>query len=219
LADESARLDAAALARLELDGRSETIARRALVPLDASTLVVVLDGYFRIFRHAAYVRDVTLGLAAAGDVLSPAAAFGERSAESGAEALSDGRILFLEPAAWRARSSEDASLWLKLAGSIGRRVARMQKHLEEVSRSGAEARVAAALLELADDFGRDGPSGRSLDLPLSQADLARLAGTTRETCSSAVAGFARSGLVAGGRLRGLVLLDRPGLEKLAQSGL
>ncbi len=76
--------------------------------------------------------------------------------------------------------------------------------------------MAAALLEVAEE-GRDhaGRRGLRLDLPLSQEDLAGLAGTTRESCSSAVAGFARAGLVRGSRLRGLVLLDPGGLAELA----
>jgi CRP-like cAMP-binding protein len=214
------RLSSADLALLEPAGRSERIARRAIVPLDGPALVIVLDGYFRIFRNAAFVRDVTLGLASQGDILAPGAAFGDRCAETGAEALAEGgRVLFLSAEAWEARAASDAGLWLKMAGSVGRRVARMQQKLEEFNRSGVEARVAAALLELAGEFGTPVESGERIDLPLSQEDLARLAGTTRETCSSTVAAFTRRGLVRGRRLRGLVVLDRPGLERLRQAGL
>ncbi len=202
--------------RLCADGRVETIARRSVVPLDGATVVIVMDGYFRIFRHAAFVRDVTLGLAACGDVLAPGAAFGDRAAETGAEALCEGRVLLVGPDAWHRCAALEPELNLKLAASVGRRITRLQKKLEEFSRGGVEGRVASALLELALDYGTPVAGGIKLDVPLSQEDLARLAGTTRETCSSMVAEFARRGFVRGGRVRGMVVADSAGLAEIAR---
>jgi CRP-like cAMP-binding protein len=205
--------------RLAADGRVETVARRTVLPLDGPTVAIVIGGYFRIFRNAAFVRDVTLGLAGRGDVLAPGAAFGDRSAETGAEALCESHVLLLSAEAWNRRATAQPELNLKMAASVGRRVTRLQKKLEEFSRAGVEARVAATLLELAADHGTTGAGGIKLDLPLSQEDLARLAGTTRETCSSTVAEFARRGLVKGGRLKGMLVLDPAALSVLAQAGL
>ena len=205
--------------RLSEAGRVESVARRGIVPLDGATVVVVIGGYLRIFRNAAFVRDVTLGLAGRGDVLAPSVAFGDRPAETGAEALSESHVLLLSPDAWNAQAARRPELSLRMAASVGRRIARLQKKLEELSRSGVEARVAASLLELAEDYGMPAPGGIKLDVPLSQEDLGRLAGTTRESCSSAVAEFARRGLVRGGRLKGLLVLDAAGLGAIAESAL
>ncbi len=212
-------LDSGDIERLCADGRVEAVPRRHVLPLDGPTVAIVTGGYFRIFRNAAFVRDVTLALASRGDVLAPGAAFGDRSAETGAQALSEGHVLLLSAEAWTRHAEAEPALNLKLAASVGRRIARLYKKLEEFSRAGVEARVAATLLELADDYGTAAPGGVKLDVPLSQEDLARLAGTTRETCSSTVADFARRGLVKGGRLRGMLVLDLPALAVLAESGL
>lgn len=205
--------------RLSPDGRVEAIARRQIVPLDGAMLAIVMHGYFRIFRNAAFVRDVTLGLATGGDVLAPGVAFGVGAAETGAEALSAGHVLLLAPDAWERHAALDPGLNVRLAASVGRRISRLQKKLEQLSRAGVEARVATTLLELADDHGTQTPAGVRLDLPLSQEDLARLSGTTRETCSSIVADFARRDFVRGGRLRGLIVLDPAGLRALAVAAL
>ncbi len=212
-------LDPNDLDRLSMRGRVEAIARRTVVPLDGPTIVVVLDGYFRVFRSAAFVRDVTLGIAARGDVLAASAAFGERPAESGAEALGDGMILLLSAETWHAAAEAETELYLKMAYSVCRRTARVQAKVESLSRSTVEGRVAATLLELANDFGERGPGGEvRLDLPLSQEDLARLAATTRETCSSIVADFARRGMVRGSRLRGMVVVDPELFAATAREG-
>ncbi len=206
------------LDRLCAEGRVEAIARHRVVPLDGPTVVVVIGGFFRIFRNAAFVRDVTLGLAARGDVLAASAAFGDRGAETGAEALCDGHVLHLSPDAWGRCAAAQPDLSLKMAASIGKRIARLQKKLEEFSRAGVEGRVASALLELALDFGLPAAGDAlKLEVPLSQEDLARLAGTTRETCSSTIAEFGRRGLVRGRRLHGLLVLDVAALRTLAQS--
>ncbi len=204
------------LDRLCAEGRVESVVRGGVVPLDGATMVVVIGGFFRIYRNAAFVRDVTLGLAARGDVLAPSAAFGDRAAETGAQALSDGHVLYLAPDAWAERAAAQPDLNLKMAASIGKRISRLQKKVEEFSRTGVEGRVASTLLDLATDFGVPTGGTIKLEVPLSQEDLARLAGTTRETCSSTVAEFARRGFVRGGRLRGLLVLNIPALEALVQ---
>ncbi len=204
------------LERLAGEGRVARVARREVVPLGVSTVTVVLEGWFRVFRHAAFVRDVTLVLAGPGEVLAPGSLFGDRSAESGAQAVTAGRVLVLAPEALARRGAADPGLYARIARSLARRALRVQRKLEAFSRAGVEARVATALLELAEEGGSALPGGGlRLDLPLSQEDLAGLAGTTRESCSSAVAALARAGLVRGARLRGLVLLDPAGLADLA----
>jgi CRP-like cAMP-binding protein len=202
------------IARLAAEGRVEPVARGAIVPLDSPAIAIVTGAWFRVFRRAAFVRDVTLFLAKAGDVLAPGAVFGDRSAETGAQAIADAEVLFVPPDVFERHAAADPSLYIRVAANVGRRISRLQAKLEAFSRAGVEVRVAGALLEIADDFGVPVPTGTKIDLPLSQEDLAHLAGTSRESCSQAVAAFARSGLVVGGRLKGLVIADRPALEAL-----
>jgi CRP-like cAMP-binding protein len=202
------------IARLAAEGRVERVARGAIVPLDAPAMMIVAGAWFRVFRRAAFVRDVTLFLAKPGDILAPSALFGERSAESGAQAIADADLLLVPPEAFERVAAADPTLYMKVAANVGRRISRLQVKIEAFSRAGVEARVAGALLEIAGDFGVPVAGGTKIMLPLSQEDLAQLAGTSRESCSQAVAAFARSGYVVGGRLKGLVIADRVALERL-----
>jgi CRP/FNR family cyclic AMP-dependent transcriptional regulator len=202
------------IARLATEGRVEHVKRGEVVALDAPSVIIVVGAWFRVFRRAAFVRDVTLFLAKTGDILAPGAVFGDRSAESGAQAIADAEILLVPCETFERHAAADPTMYIKIAANVGRRVSRLQTKLEAFSRAGVEARVAGALLEIADDFGITVPSGTKIDLPLSQADLAHLAGTSRESCSQAVASFARGGFVVGGRLRGLIIADRSALEAL-----
>jgi CRP-like cAMP-binding protein len=208
------------IARLVPDGRVERVARRAVVPLDAPAVTIVAEGWFRVFRHAAFVRDVTLVLAGPGEVLAPGAVFGDRSAESGAEAITAGSLLVIAAATFERHGAAEPGLYVAVARSLARRATAIQRKLEAFSRATVETRVAGALLELAENGGVElAGGGVRLELPLSQDDLAALAGTTRESCSAAVAGLARRGLVRGSRLRGLVLSDPAALAGLASADL
>jgi len=178
----------------------------------------VSEGALRVFRNAAFVRDVTLFYARPGDVLAAGALFDERSAESGAEAVIASELVLLTREAFEGIAAGDARLYVDVAMNLGLRADRIQQKIEFLGRATVEARVAAALLELADLFGSPAPGGTRLDLPLSQEDLAELAGTTRESASGAVAAFARRGIVRGSRLKGLVVTDRPALEQLRTPG-
>jgi CRP/FNR family transcriptional regulator len=202
--------------RLARDGRIERVPRRAVVRLDAAAVTIVAEGWLRVFRDAAFVRDVTLVLAGPGEVLGPGTLFGDRSAESGAQALTDAALVSVTPDTVARQAEAAPALYLAFARSLARRALRVQRKLEAFSRATVEARVAGALLEIAEDAGIPLADGAiRLDLPLSQEDLAALAGTTRESCSTAVATLARSGVVRGRRLRGLVLVDPGRLAGLA----
>ena len=205
------------IARLAEAGRTERVERGKVVPLDGPTAAIVIDGCWRVFRNAAFARDVTLFLAKRGDVLAPGTLFGQRGGESGAQAIGASSIALLAADVFERIAGDDAALYLSLARNIAHRTAQVQAKLERFSRAPAEACVAAALLELCDDFGIPvAGGGHRLELPLSQTDLARLAGTTRETASTAMAAFARRGLVRG-RLNGLVIADAPGLTAAAET--
>jgi CRP-like cAMP-binding protein len=206
----------AQLEELANDGRVIATGVRERVALDAPTVTFALEGWFRIFRNAAFVRDVTLALAGAGDVLAPGAIFGDRSAENGAESLGPGRLLTLSRERLERFAADQPDFYVRVAEILARRALRVERRLEAFSRADVEARVAGALLEVAEDAGIALPGGAiRLDLPLSQEHLAGLAGTTRVSCSSAVADLARRGLVRGSRLRGLVLVDPGALAELA----
>jgi CRP-like cAMP-binding protein len=204
------------IARLSCDGRVERVARRTIVPLHRAVVTIVAEGWFRVFRNAAFVRDVTLALAGPGELLAPGAAFGDRSAESGAQAITGGAVLAVDAETLERYATATPGLYVAIARSLARRTLAVQRKLEAFSRATVEARVAGALLELAATAGTAlGEGAVRLDLPLAQDDLAALAGTTRESCSSAVAALARRGLVRGRRLRGLVVIDPAGLAALA----
>jgi CRP/FNR family transcriptional regulator, cyclic AMP receptor protein len=79
--------------------------------------------------------------------------------------------------------------------------------------SGAQ-RLAGVLLSLTKNFGTVTASGTELTVPLSQEELASLAGTSRATVTRAYTTWRRRGIIGTGQ-RSLVIRDERGLRQAA----
>jgi CRP/FNR family cyclic AMP-dependent transcriptional regulator len=76
-------------------------------------------------------------------------------------------------------------------------------------------RLAGLLIELAGQHGRPVDGGIHLAMPLSQEDLASLAGTSRATVTRALANWRERGFIRTGGQRRLLITDLPGLRQAA----
>ena len=78
----------------------------------------------------------------------------------------------------------------------------------------AKVRIAQLLVNLAEDYGIQTANGTHIPVPLSQSELASLAGDSRETVARVLWALRDEGLVATGYRR-ISVADMPGLRKLA----
>jgi CRP/FNR family transcriptional regulator, cyclic AMP receptor protein len=149
-------------------------------------------------------------------VVGPGEAFGELALVApGARrtatvlALQPGHTLVLTAAQFaplRARSPQVDGV---LVTMLAENVKRMSALVVEMTHRSVEQRVAGRLVELGDVFGAT--------IPMTQDDLAELAGTQRATANGVLRGFERRGLVALRRGR-ITVLDRPALARRAGRG-
>jgi len=105
----------------------------------------------------------------------------------------------------------------EMALMIGRRLRAAHDSVTSLAVDPVEARLAAALLRLAEREGTRGKEDVTLPFHLTRQSLADMTGTTVETTIRILSRWLRDGLLAdsGGRL---VLTDSPGLSALAEGG-
>jgi CRP/FNR family transcriptional regulator len=105
----------------------------------------------------------------------------------------------------------------EMALMIGRRLRAAHDSVKSLAVDPVEARLAAALLRLAEREGTRGKEGEGVTLPfhLTRQSLADMTGTTVETAIRILSRWLRDGLLVdnGGRL---VLMDGRGLSALAE---
>ncbi|MBW3633950.1 MAG: Crp/Fnr family transcriptional regulator [Chloroflexi bacterium] len=104
----------------------------------------------------------------------------------------------------------------QLTRSLAEQVFRTETWLARLGMISPTARLADLLVELSDEFGEPSETGRRIRFRLTQADLARMIGVSRETVSRTMVELGRAGWVAreSGRL---VVRDRDALKMQANS--
>lgn len=98
---------------------------------------------------------------------------------------------------------------------LGVRMAQLQERMRELTTQRAEQRIAHAVLRLAEQAGRRGTRGTTIEIPLRRKDLAEFAGTTLHTASRTVSAWEKAGLLAT-RGRHLVVHDLAAIRSLAE---
>jgi CRP-like cAMP-binding protein len=90
---------------------------------------------------------------------------------------------------------------VKLVISLGRRLRAANERLASQSFQTVQSRVAAVLGQLVDQARAEGADERDVRVVATQADLAKLAGSSRESASRFLAVLERAGVISQGRGR------------------
>jgi len=111
---------------------------------------------------------------------------------------SQGELLALPAGDVRALLERNPEITVKMVAALTRRLRATNERISRQSFQTVPSRVAGVLTQLVADESPDG-SKREVTIRMNQADLAQLAGTSRESVSRFLADLERSGVVRAGR--------------------
>jgi CRP/FNR family cyclic AMP-dependent transcriptional regulator len=174
---------------------------------------IVRDGSFRVTREHSDGRAITLATLGPGDIFGELAMLDGEVRSASVEALADGELLALPAGEVRALLARHPDITVKLIAALVRRLRTANERISRQSFQTVPSRVAGVLSQLvAEEASRAGEeSGQTEDeeagvtIRMNQADLAQLAGTSRESVSRFLADLERAGVVRPGRGRVTVL--------------
>lgn len=168
---------------------------------------IVRSGDLRVTREHPDGRAIALATLGPGDFFGELAMFDGGIRSASVETLSEVELLALPASDVRRVVSEHGDLAAKLIVAITRRLRETNERVARQSFQTVPSRVAGVLSQLiaeeAIPADREGVTVR-----MTQADLAQLAGTSRESVSRFLATLERAGVVAVGRGRVTVLEPR-----------
>lgn len=177
----------------------------------SDTCYVVRTGCVRAVRVHQGGRSITLAHFGPGDFFGELALFEDERRSATIEALEPSEAVALLGRDMRRLMAEHADITLKLAIALGRRLRETNERLSRQSFSSVQSRVATVLGQLVDQAREeDGPEVDVL-VVATQADVAQLAGSSRESASRFLAVLERAGVISQGRGR-LVVHDPAALE-------
>ena len=176
---------------------------------------LVKSGHVKIVRHARTGRDVVLELLGAGEMFGGVAVIERRPYPASAQATEPSAIVKIPQEAIVALADREPSIIREIALMIGRRLRGAHDSVRSLAADPVEARLAAALVRLAEREGSRTATGVALPFPLTRQSLADMTGTTVETAIRVVSRWLKDRIVVeeGGHL---VLRDVEALRALAE---
>ncbi|HEY7892667.1 MAG TPA: Crp/Fnr family transcriptional regulator [Solirubrobacteraceae bacterium] len=177
----------------------------------SDTCYVVRDGQARAVRDHAGGRTITLAQFGPGDIFGELAMFEDERRSATVETMEKTNVVALLGADMRRLMIEHPEISQRLVIALGRRLREMNERLARQSFQTVQSRVAVVLRELVEQARGAEPRGKDVLITTTQADLAQLAGSSRESASRFLAVLERAGIISQGRGR-LTVHDPDALE-------
>ncbi|HWW91522.1 MAG TPA: Crp/Fnr family transcriptional regulator [Solirubrobacteraceae bacterium] len=178
----------------------------------SDTCYIVREGHARAVRSHGDGRTITLATFGPGDIFGELAMFEDERRSATVEAIEPISVVALLGGDMRRLMIEHPEISTRLVIALGRRLREMNERLSRQSFQTVQSRVAVVLSELVAQELAEGADGRDVLVTATQADLAQLAGSSRESASRFLAVLERAGVISQGRGR-LVVHEPEALKK------
>jgi CRP/FNR family transcriptional regulator len=173
---------------------------------EGDTCFVVRSGAVKITREHGG-RTIALAELRAGDTFGELSMFGGEVRSATAQALEPTAAVALLAGDIRRLLAGNPEIALKMLETMANRVRATNQRLANQSFQTVAGRVAGVLLQLVDARQAEGAAERDVLVETTQADIAQLAGASRESASRFLATLEREGLVT--TQRGRVIVHDP----------
>jgi CRP/FNR family transcriptional regulator len=178
----------------------------------SDTCYIVRDGHARAIREHSGGRTITLATFGTGDIFGELAMFEDERRSATVEAIEPTSVVAVLGPDMRRLMGEHPQIAQRLVIALGRRLREMNERLARQSFQTVQSRVAVVLSELVAQEIADGKPPSEVLVTATQADLAQLAGSSRESASRFLAVLERAGVLSQGRGR-LTVHDPRALEQ------
>jgi CRP/FNR family transcriptional regulator len=168
---------------------------------DSDTCYVVQRGHARALREHADGRQITLATFGPGDIFGELAMFDDELRSATVEATDALEVIAILGGDMRRLMREHPDIAVKLVISLGRRLRAANERLARQSFQTVQSRVAVVLGQLVEQARAEGAGTGDVLVRTTQADLAKLAGSSRESASRFLAVLERAGVISQGRGR------------------
>jgi CRP/FNR family transcriptional regulator, cyclic AMP receptor protein len=164
-------------------------------------VVVLVKGRVKVSTTTAEGKEIVLAFRGPGDLLGELSAIDGQPRSASVEAIERVEALAVAAPDFRAFLVDHPELGLMLLEMLGRRLRDADRKRVEYGAHDTVGRVAARLLELAEEYGEEDPKGIRIGLPISQEELAGWTGASREAVSRALQTLRSAGWVVTERRR------------------
>ena len=175
---------------------------------------VIVDGKLKLGTSSGDGRENLLSILGPGEMFGELSLFDPGPRTSTATAVTDAKLLSLGQEKLIPWLATNPNVSLQLLARLAQRLRRTNEAVGDLVFSDVPGRVAKALIDLGERFGKQTDEGLFVHHDLTQEELAQLVGASRETVNKALADFAgRNWLKLDGRA--VLITD---FERLSKRG-
>ncbi|WP_354699464.1 Cyclic AMP receptor protein [Paraconexibacter sp. AEG42_29] len=167
----------------------------------SDTCYVVRSGHARAVREHTDGRAIALAHFGPGDIFGELAMFDDERRSATVETLDDVDAIAIAGQDMRRLLRDHPDIAVKLVIALGRRMREANERLTRQSFQTVQSRVAGVLGQLVEQARAEGAEDRDVLVTITQADIAQLAGSSRESASRFLAVLERANVVTQGRGR------------------
>jgi CRP-like cAMP-binding protein len=181
---------------------------------EGDQLYVIAEGKLKLGTSSGDGRENLLSILGPGEMFGELSLFDPGPRTSTATAVTDAKLLSLGQEKLLPWLAENPKVSLQLLARLAQRLRRTNEAVGDLVFSDVPGRVAKALIDLGERFGKKTDEGLFVHHDLTQEELAQLVGASRETVNKALADFAgRNWLKLDGRA--VLITD---FERLSKRG-
>jgi CRP-like cAMP-binding protein len=210
-------LDEAAAVSLRANMDSVKIAKGSILFAEGDEgdhLYVIVEGKLKLGTSSGDGRENLLSILGPGEMFGELSLFDPGPRTSTATAVTDAKLLSLGQEKLIPWLATNPNVSLQLLARLAQRLRRTNEAVGDLVFSDVPGRVAKALIDLGERFGKQTDEGLFVHHDLTQEELAQLVGASRETVNKALADFAgRNWLKLDGRA--VLITD---FERLSKRG-
>jgi CRP/FNR family transcriptional regulator len=178
----------------------------------SDTCYIVRSGHARAIREHPDGRSITLANFGPGDIFGELAMFDDERRSATVETFESTEVIAILGNDMRRLLRAHPDIAVKLISALGRRLRETNERLARQSFQTVQSRVASVLSQLVRAARAEGAGEGDVLITSTQAELAQLAGSSRESASRFLAVLERAGIITQGRGR-LVVHDPAALER------
>jgi len=167
----------------------------------SDTCYIVQAGHCRAIREHGDGRAITLAQFGPGDIFGELAMFDDETRSATIETMESVDLVALLAADMRRLMREHTDIAVKLVVSLGRRLREANERISRQSFQTVQSRVATVVAQLASSALDDGEPQGDVVVTATQAEIAQLAGSSRESASRFLAVLERADVITQGRGR------------------
>jgi CRP/FNR family transcriptional regulator len=179
---------------------------------ESNTCYIVRSGRARAVREHSDGRSITLAHFGPGDIFGELAMFDNEGRSATIETLEDTELTAILGSDMQRLMREHPDIAVHLLAALAGRLRETNERLTRQSFQTVQSRVAAVLAEMVESGRSARADGDGILIVSTQAELAQLAGSSRESASRFLAVLERAGIISQGRGK-LVVHDPDALER------